>query len=948
MTVKGLWPLLNDHDVVRPVKGGQRLSELLEDQILIVDLARWIVEAIFIFHNQPNLGGGNTIANAASSVTAVAESARVASESFAEQQRQWGSNAQDKFVILTIFRKLCRLVTLGVKCVIGVLDSREVPRGKKSDPSRVRRRFSEDLYSDIVALFRAFGQDVLEAPGEAEALCAALQTVLLKKGVASFVDTPDGDALLYGAFTLLKKLQPRNKPSEVAAELVQMPALKDAIIAKPRSPKTAKISASTSSTSAASSSRPVNFTPAPVSNKKGSLCRANVDNMSAVPPPGEAKATLPSTSSRSFSSTAAASATGPIIDSGTDSLLERLMRAREELRNNNGAAEQIPLVSSHGRDEEVSPLKKRKIDFEEGVLEGANDAATSSVCAVSAPSTTTTTSAITVDISSPGSLNRYELAFLAALSGSDFDGEGASGTGPAKAFALIQNLRRGISELQVKEQQKEVKKRNRAAKKKGEPTEPEDLESVRKRLHASEEATQYNRNVYEGDCLQLLRKRLSECAGGDAGHKIVTTFDMYTKLDGGADALLNKDAVAMRIVDEIVARKTEQGCAFSLDRKLLEDCLPQNAEKTSNGLKTVLAEKYFRDAIAARPSREDVPVAGMLPPPSANSKNAFHLTSIMRQRQEQSAKSKQQEELLAQQALKMQQEQRTTADSQSFCGLCPPTGRLNLKKKTQDGEHWLCCVDFGFSGWIEVRKSLVRRFDPSRAEELDNLNVPKSAAAKKTPRKTSAKAKAKSSGKLSRKSSLLVADDDDFGESADVLPPGTNSEPVRSASHGGADGAAQQQNAASSGSTTSQQKTEKKKVARHLSLDKWLHIPGKNPVGGMAKSSLAPSFAAKNTTATAPPGRGSKITATSSSQLHTGIAGAAAGAAPETAGNTTLLTPAAEKTGSAKTFARDVLSSTKKRLTFEEGTAERGPAVKKTNVVREENEVVVISSSSED
>ena len=199
MGVKGLWSLLNL--AVDEIKGGQQLSKFLDRKVLIVDVSRWIMEAIFM---AKTAGYGPANPN--------------------------NGRSEADFILLTIYRKIKQLLLLGVHTIVGVFDSLKTTEGKKSGGTF--RRFSQELYTKIHAIFGAFGLAVVVAPGEAEEACAALQRFLLRQKIMAVVDSSDGDALYYGAVILIKKLQPFKDPREGSGHVLDLTkrAVKDVAV----------------------------------------------------------------------------------------------------------------------------------------------------------------------------------------------------------------------------------------------------------------------------------------------------------------------------------------------------------------------------------------------------------------------------------------------------------------------------------------------------------------------------------------------------------------------------------------------------------------------------------------------------------------------------------------------------------------------------------------------
>lgn len=194
MTVTGLWDLVRP--LMKEVKGGQDLSEILDRSVVVVDLSRWIMEA--------NLKGQRQAA-ASSSIT------------FQSQ------NAGDGFILVTAFRRLVQLLCLGSWSVIGVLDSRVVRSGKKGKNGSYKR-FGERLYAKLRKLFSTLHCPIVEAEGEGEQLAAAIQRHLEKQQPRRriFVDAEDSDVLLYGATSVLKDLSVFKMPTEKAADFLLM------------------------------------------------------------------------------------------------------------------------------------------------------------------------------------------------------------------------------------------------------------------------------------------------------------------------------------------------------------------------------------------------------------------------------------------------------------------------------------------------------------------------------------------------------------------------------------------------------------------------------------------------------------------------------------------------------------------------------------------------------
>ena len=62
-----------------------------------------------------------------------------------------------------------------------------------------RGQFLTEINQCIAELFRGLGLPAVQAPGEAEAMCAALQ----RKGIVTACATKDSDALIFGATMVL-------------------------------------------------------------------------------------------------------------------------------------------------------------------------------------------------------------------------------------------------------------------------------------------------------------------------------------------------------------------------------------------------------------------------------------------------------------------------------------------------------------------------------------------------------------------------------------------------------------------------------------------------------------------------------------------------------------------------------------------------------------------------
>ncbi|XP_048257862.1 uncharacterized protein LOC124143753 isoform X2 [Haliotis rufescens] len=170
MGVTGLWPFLSG------LGTGQSLSKSA-GMTLAVDLSAWICQA-------------------RSASTAVKQSPRF-------------------FMIRTIFYRTIELLKYGVKLVF-VLDG-EVPRLKqvclhkrqtvrglsratKAGTSSDRSHYKETT-KVVVELLESLGLPVIHSPGEAEKMCAFLNSTQR----ADAVLTDDGDAFLYGAGVIMRK-----------------------------------------------------------------------------------------------------------------------------------------------------------------------------------------------------------------------------------------------------------------------------------------------------------------------------------------------------------------------------------------------------------------------------------------------------------------------------------------------------------------------------------------------------------------------------------------------------------------------------------------------------------------------------------------------------------------------------------------------------------------------
>eukprot|EP00392_Amoebophrya_sp_AT5.2_P018423 g18956.t1 len=345
-------------------------------------------------------------------------------------------------------------------------------------------------------------------------------------------------------------------------------------------------------------------------------------------------------------------------------------------------------------------------------------------------------------------LNRFELAFVAALSGSDFEEQGASGLGPARAVELILQLRSNVSLAAAREKQKEIKRSN----KKRTRMPDESLAGVKELLQSSAAAAEYRKSVYDKDCVGVLRGYLRE-----KHPALVEVFDRYA---GEADSSAPNQKTAEAVGRQRQARGPE---FFDFDVQKLLNLLPQSREKTKTALRPLFAERYFRRALLsnakgavvvggttldARPGEtgEDLHSKarseGPAPPPAAalQGDRILTATALMASQLQQgggagcrggrsSAPSATSSSAMfspgREQSKDFRVRDRLSEERYEPFSLRAPVFPLQLRKKQEDGEHWRCVVNFGSDGWVEVRKSLLERFDPSLKDTLAALHEKK-------------------------------------------------------------------------------------------------------------------------------------------------------------------------------------------------------------------------------
>ncbi|CAD7934742.1 unnamed protein product [Amoebophrya sp. A25] len=473
MTVNSLWTLLQP--LLQRVHGGAQLEENLKDTLLIVDLSRWIVEASFMYRDRyANHYRSTSIADKTPSRVDLLEE---------ENKDGPGPDTEDDFVVKIVFRKLCRLLLLGVRSIVGVLDSKFLPLDKLNSKYRgiadhktgsskapvlsTTQRFSDALYERIRRVFSAFeGCALVEASGEAEELCGAIQVKLEEASVISsggknitgsfsLVDSCDGDALLYGASRLIKKLQPFNLPRDTAGQLLVRESCSP-IDSTPMAPRTnvsnnyvenktqileryhspeedaaGNERNSTSSTSPLTSTGRLLLT----LNRKREDRKAEFEKLIGVPP------------AESAGSTRRGLDTSPSKGVVIEDLEARFMTPHRGRPRENAVANIEHTTRC------VKPGDR------EGLAGGENPGSASSREQEQEPNEQPRRVLQEKEINDFGleSLTRHELAFIAALSGSDFCTAGALGKGPKRAWADLLRLRHNVSAEDAKKRQKELK-----------------------------------------------------------------------------------------------------------------------------------------------------------------------------------------------------------------------------------------------------------------------------------------------------------------------------------------------------------------------------------------------------------------------------------------------------------------------------------------------------------
>jgi flap endonuclease GEN len=184
MGVKQLWPLLEEANVVERWSGSdpaslRSLAAELEGSVVAVDLSMWLMEA-------------TTQGALAPHFSPVESAAKVA------------------------FERSINLLRFGVTPVFvleGLAPAEKAdtqrrrlgwaPGATSSTAARPSSTIFTRLGDQVAGVLRAMGFLVLQAPGEAEAACAALCTAGAVHAVLSF----DGDTLLFGAGTVFRTLK---------------------------------------------------------------------------------------------------------------------------------------------------------------------------------------------------------------------------------------------------------------------------------------------------------------------------------------------------------------------------------------------------------------------------------------------------------------------------------------------------------------------------------------------------------------------------------------------------------------------------------------------------------------------------------------------------------------------------------------------------------------------
>ncbi|BDA47624.1 probable flap endonuclease GEN-like 1 at N-terminal half [Coccomyxa sp. Obi] len=200
MGVSELWSLLRSEGMVREwncetdgQKAQKVVAEKLEGKVVAVDISLWTCQAL-----------------TQGALKEVFES---------DEQR----------VVKVAFDRIINYLRFGCTPV-GVLDGEAPDEKLETLQARFFSRFGAvgggggnsyfvSLCSLMAQLFRAMGLWVVQAPGEAEAMCAALN----RAGHVDACVTKDSDALLFGAQTLFQTIKPvTNTPNECKLLSVRM------------------------------------------------------------------------------------------------------------------------------------------------------------------------------------------------------------------------------------------------------------------------------------------------------------------------------------------------------------------------------------------------------------------------------------------------------------------------------------------------------------------------------------------------------------------------------------------------------------------------------------------------------------------------------------------------------------------------------------------------------
>jgi holliday junction resolvase YEN1 len=125
---------------------------------------------------------------------------------FQIQLGQKGSNP----ALRTFYYRLCRLFQLNVQPIF-VFDGPKKPPFKRNQRTATFYNGQSFEETHMKALIRAFGFETWDAPGEAEAECALLQTL----GIVDIVITEDVDCVMFGATKVAREIPDPAKRTHV-------------------------------------------------------------------------------------------------------------------------------------------------------------------------------------------------------------------------------------------------------------------------------------------------------------------------------------------------------------------------------------------------------------------------------------------------------------------------------------------------------------------------------------------------------------------------------------------------------------------------------------------------------------------------------------------------------------------------------------------------------------